>query len=231
MERKSASPGISILAGKCQQIFLDRISFHVQLRNESPQLLHPSSYRSPMQHTAIHQYSIDVPHPLQRQRHHLLARDPQWHTVCVFFKARIPAEAPWQRRAPKKMRFLLPGNKVTMHLQSCWWGLPENASHKSLTRGHEDTCQWSLGHSEIYYGRIPKKLCDIVTRLRLCPQSQRLEAAFKMKKVGADSAHEKRCTSDNNPRIIKGEGGPIAFNGAENGDCTAVGEASSIQRP
>lgn len=196
-----------------------------------------------------------MPHPLQRQRYHLLDRDPQWHNV--FLSKKKPTRALWQPRArvPKKIRFLLARNKVTTHLQSCWWSLPENACHLQ----HKDTCQWSLSHSEIYQPILSIVIIPVINLLfgvhysllflrhyciteslrssaissrdfmGLCPQSQRFEAAFeKKKRVGADPSHS--STSDNNPRI-KGDGGPSAFTAAKNWDFTAVGEASSIQRP
>ena len=123
--------------GECKQ-FLDRIS---------PQLHHLVAVQwntlRYLRYTGPNLF--DVPHPLQRQRYHLLDRDPQWHNV---FLSKKTTKALWQPRArvPKKIRFLLARNKVTTHLQSCWWSLPENACHLQ----HKDTCQWSLSHSEIY---------------------------------------------------------------------------------
>ena len=79
---------------------------------------------------------LDVPHPLQRQRYHLLDRDPQWHNVFLSANSHQSSMATKGKGAavPKKIPFL-PRNKVTTHLQSCWWSLPENAGHLQ----HKDT--------------------------------------------------------------------------------------------
>ena len=238
--------------GECKQ-FLDRIS---------PQLHHLVAVQwntlRYLRYTGRNLF--DVPHPLQRQRYHLLDRDPQWHNVFLSKKNHQNSMATKGKGAQENSIFAgkeqghhAPAELLVEPPRKCLSSptqghlsmvsqplrnLPTHTFHSAIVIIPNHTCHkppfWcpllSAVPETLLYHRIPKKLCDIVTRLHgpLSSVTAVWSAFEKKKRVGADPSHS--STSDNNPRI-KGDGGPSAFTAAKNWDFTAVGEASSIQRP
>ena len=89
--------------GECKQ-FLDRIS---------PQLHHLVAVQwntlRYLRYTGRNLF--DVPHPLQRQRYHLLDRDPQWHNVFLSKKKPPKLYGNQGQGCPRKFDFCWQGTR------------------------------------------------------------------------------------------------------------------------
>lgn len=88
---------------------------------------------------------LDVPHPLQRQRYHLLDRDPQWHNVFLSANSHQSSMATKGSAQENSIFTKEQGHHAPAELL-----VEPPRSWSSPTQGHLSMVQWSLSHSEIY---------------------------------------------------------------------------------